>query len=95
MDPLAGWTIAVTAERRAAEQTELLQRRGAEVVLTPLVASSPVPERTSRDATAELLRAPLDDLVATSGVGVRTWIAMAWTWDLAEPLVDAHAGGDG
>ncbi len=89
MDPLAGWTVAVTAERRAAEQTELLQRRGAEVVLAPLVASSPVPETASRQATAELVDARPDVLVATSGVGLRTWIAMAWTWDLAEPLLDA------
>jgi uroporphyrinogen-III synthase len=89
VDPLAGWTVAVTADRRSAEQTELLQRRGADVLLTPLVTAAPVPEADVRGATEELLRGPIDVLVASTGVGLRTWIAMSWTWDLGERLLAA------
>ena len=87
MDPLAGWTVAVTAGRRAAEQTELLQRRGADVMLAPLVASTPVPDLEIRSATEALLAEPTDVFVATTGVGLRTWVAMSWTWDLGERVL--------
>ena len=88
MDHLAGWTIAVTSDRRADEQAELLQRRGADVVLSPLVESCPVPEAEVRAATLELVRAPVDVLVATTGVGMRSWLAMSWSWGLGEDLVE-------
>jgi uroporphyrinogen-III synthase len=87
MDVLAGWTIAVTAERRAAEQAELLQRRGAEVLVAPVVTSAPVPEADTRVATEALLSGPLDALVVTSAVGARAWLAMAWSWDLGPALL--------
>jgi uroporphyrinogen-III synthase len=89
MDHLAGWTIAVTADRRAAEQAELLQRRGSDVVLAPLLHTAPVAEAQVRDATFEVLSAPVDVVVATTGAGVRSWLAMAWTWGVGEALGDA------
>src|SRR5690349_12960865 len=88
MDPLAGWTIAVTCDRRADEQAELLQRRGADVVLVPLVASQPVAEDEVRAATQRVLSGPLDVLVATTGVGMRSWLAMAWAWGLGDDLIE-------
>jgi uroporphyrinogen-III synthase len=94
VDHLAGWTIAVTAERRAAEQADLLQRRGAEVVLAPLVASTAVADAEVRAATLALLQGPLDTLVVSSGVGVRAWMAMAWTWGLGERLTAALQATD-
>lgn len=94
VDHLSGWTIAVTADHRAAEQAALLQRRGAEVVLAPLVAVVPVPDTDVRAATAELVSAPLDAFVATSAAGFRSWLAMAWTWDLGHALVDALRATD-
>jgi len=48
MDPLAGWTVAVTAERRAAEQVALLQNRGVAVLLTPTVRAERVADATLR-----------------------------------------------
>ena len=87
MDHLAGWTIAVTSDRRADEQAELLQRRGADVVLSPLVESCPAPEAEVLAATAELVRAPVDVFVATTGVGMRSWLAMSWSWGLGDDLV--------
>lgn len=89
MDPLAGWTVAVTAERRADEQAALLQRRGAEVLLTPLVRSRLVPEAVVRAATVELLDGPVDVVVATTGVGIRSWLAWSWTWGVGDALLDA------
>lgn len=94
MDHLAGWTIAVTAEHRAAEQAALLQRRGAEVVLAPLVQVEPVADAEVRAATTALVSAPLDAFVATSALGVRSWLAMAWTWDLGDALLEALRGTD-
>jgi uroporphyrinogen-III synthase len=84
VDHLAGWTIAVTADHRAVEQAALLQRRGAEVVLAPLVATAPVPEPEAREATAALVSGPVDVFVATSAGGLRSWLAMTWTWGLGE-----------
>jgi uroporphyrinogen-III synthase len=89
VEHLAGWTVAVTAERRAQEQAELLQRRGADVVLTPLVSSRAVDEAEVLGATRTLLAQPLDLVVASSAVGLRTWLAMAWTWDLADDVLHA------
>ena len=86
MEHLAGWTVAVTADRRAAEQAELLQRRGADVVMTPLVQARPLDEAEIRTATDDLLRGPLDLVVATSAVGLRSWLSMAWTWDLGDEV---------
>lgn len=88
VDHLAGWTIAVTADRRADEQAALLQRRGADVVLAPVVASTPVDDAEVRAATEAMLAAPVDALVATSGAGIRSWLAMSWTWGLGEELLD-------
>jgi uroporphyrinogen-III synthase len=92
MDHLAGWTVAITADRRAPEQAELLQRRGADVVLAPLVHARPMAEGAIRGATDELLRAPIDLVIATSAVGLRTWLAMAWTWDLGDRVLATLRG---
>lgn len=94
MDHLCGWTVAVTADHRATEQAALLQRRGADVVLAPLVEAVPVEEPLVRSATAELVGAPVDVFVATSAGGLRSWLAMAWTWDLGEALLDRLRAAD-
>lgn len=89
MDHLAGWTVAVTSDRRAQEQAELLQRRGADVVLAPLVQARPVAEDAVRGATNEFVRAPVDIVIAASAVGLRSWLAMTWTWDLGERILES------
>jgi uroporphyrinogen-III synthase len=87
MDPLAGWTVAVTAERRAREQVELLQRRGASVLLVPTVRAERVDDATVRSATAALIERPPDLLIASSAPAVQGWIATAWSWGLGPPLI--------
>ena len=44
MGPLAGYTIGVTADRRAEEQAQLLERRGARVLHGPTIRTLPLAE---------------------------------------------------
>ena len=93
MEPLAGWSVGVTADRRANEQIAMLQRRGATVQLGPVIRTLPLgAEAGLRAATASLIADPPDVLVATTGIGVRSWFASAWTWGLGDALTDALAG---
>lgn len=89
MDPLAGWTVAVTAERRAADQVGLLQNRGATVMLAPAVRAERVEAATVRAATASVVDRPPDLWVASSAAAVQGWIATAWSWGLGPALVRA------
>ena len=87
---LAGWTVAVTAGRRAAEQIELLERRGAQTVHVPTIVTTPLgPEAGLRDATAELLEQPPDVLVATTALGMRGWFSSSWAWGQGDALHEA------
>jgi len=76
--PLAGFTVGVTADRRADEQAELLRRRGAEVVHGPVIRTLPLADGPALDAATEALIAePPDTLVALTGLGVRSWFEAA------------------
>jgi uroporphyrinogen-III synthase len=92
MDPLAGWTVAVTAERRAREQVELLRRRGATVMLVPTVRAERVDDATLRSATAAVVERAPDIWVACTAAGVQGWIATAWSWGLGPALVGTLRG---
>lgn len=84
---LAGALVGVTAWRRADEQAELLARRGARVVRAPTVKLVPLgAEEAVREATVALLDEPPDVVVANTGVGMRTWLALADSWGLGESL---------
>ncbi|MBB4931950.1 uroporphyrinogen-III synthase [Lipingzhangella halophila] len=86
--PLAGFTVAVTAARRADELSTLLRRKGAEVIAAPALRIVPLSD-DQRLATAsrELIHRPADIVIATTGIGFRGWIEGCDTWGLAEPLV--------
>jgi uroporphyrinogen-III synthase len=85
--PLAGYTVAVTAERRRAELTVLLQRRGARVVGAPAICIVPLPDDSAlHAATAACVRRPPDVVVATTGIGFRGWLEAAEGWGLGEAL---------
>jgi uroporphyrinogen-III synthase len=77
--PLAGYRVGVTAARKVDEQVALLERRGAECVWAPALSTNPnhVDADELRRATAEVLRAPVDLFLATTGIGMRTWFAAA------------------
>ena len=89
LDPtLAGCTMLVTADRRASELGGALQRRGATVRYAP--ALSMVPNDSDAllaAATRELLAAPPDIAVVTTGIGFRAWVEAADAIGLAEPLL--------
>ncbi|TYP84643.1 uroporphyrinogen-III synthase [Blastococcus xanthinilyticus] len=89
--PLAGYTVAVTAARRKEELGALLDRRGARVLYAPAIRIVPLSDDTELvAATRRVLAAPVDLVVATTGVGFRGWLEAADAWDL--PLV-AHLSG--
>jgi uroporphyrinogen-III synthase len=85
--PLTGYTVAVTAARRREELGTLLERRGARVLYAPAIRIVPLADDTELvAATRAVLAAPVDLVVATTGVGFRGWLSAAGTWDL--PLVE-------
>jgi uroporphyrinogen-III synthase len=85
--PLAGYTVAVTAARRREELGALLDRRGARVVYAPAIRIVPLADDAELVAATEaVLSAPVDLVVATTGVGFRGWLEAAAAWDL--PLVE-------
>lgn len=88
--PLTGWRIGITAHRRADEQAELLRRRGATVVNGAVVRTLALDDdRRLREATDALLTQPPDVVVATTGIGIRSWFGVAETWGLDGTLTAA------
>lgn len=85
--PLLGFTVGVTAARRRDELVALLKRRGARVVEAPTVRILPLEDDAElRRATERCLTAPLDYVVATTGVGWRGWMSAADGWGLGRAL---------
>jgi uroporphyrinogen-III synthase len=93
LPPLRGYTVAVTAARRSEELGALLDRRGARVVHAPAIRIVPLADDGDLvAATREVLAAPVDLVVATTGVGFRGWLeaAEAWGLPLREHLLSAR-----
>ncbi|GAA0530298.1 uroporphyrinogen-III synthase [Saccharopolyspora subtropica] len=92
-EELAGYTVAVTAARRADELATLLERRGARVVHGPALRILPLADDTElRRASEECVSSPPDAVVATTGIGFRGWIEAAEGWGLGRDLLDALRG---
>lgn len=92
-EPLAGFTVGVTAARRREELGALLQRRGARVVDAPAIRIVPLADDGElRAATQECLAGPLDVVVATTGIGFRGWLEAAEGWGQGAALVKHLAG---
>ncbi len=89
MGALHGFTVAVTADRRWDEQTQLLERRGARVVHGPTIRTLPLgDEDRLRLATESLIADPPDVVLFTTGLGVRSWLAGAEGLGLGDALLD-------
>ncbi|MCG5117413.1 MULTISPECIES: uroporphyrinogen-III synthase [unclassified Streptomyces] len=87
---LTGFTVGVTAARRREELTALLRRRGARVVEAPALRIVPLENDAElRAATERCLAAPLDYVVATTGVGWRGWMSAAEGWGHGAALTAA------
>lgn len=90
--PLAGFTVAVTAERRRDEQTVLLERRGARVVRVPAITNVPLlDDEALRAATLDCVETVPDLVVVTTGIGFRGWLEAAEGWGLGDALRAALA----
>jgi DNA-binding response OmpR family regulator len=74
--PLAGFTVAVTADRRRDELANLLESQGARVVVAPTLRVVP-PGEPAPIRTAD---SPPDLVLATAGLGRRGWTAVARHW---------------
>ncbi len=87
VQPLAGFTVAVTAARRREELGGLLRRRGARVVYAPaLTIIALADDAQLLAATRQCLDTRVDVTVATTGIGFRGWMEAADGWDLGEQL---------
>jgi uroporphyrinogen-III synthase len=80
--PLAGFTVAVTADRRRPagddELGGLLEQYGARVVPAPALRIVPVPDDGQIEtATVAVVDRPPDVVVVTTGVGLRGWLEAA------------------
>ena len=85
--PLAGYTVGVTAARRADEIGGLLARRGAAVLHAPALRIVPLADDTDlHKATLDLIGTPPDTVVATTGIGFRGWMEAAEGWGEADRL---------
>ena len=86
-DPLAGFTIGVTADRRSDEQIKLLTSRGATCLHGPVIKTHPIgSEDDLVAATRVLVETPPDIVVLTTGVGVRGWLEAAEAAHLGDEL---------
>lgn len=86
-EPLTGFTVAVTADRRRDELSALLERRGARVVLAPALRIVPLADDTDlRAATMTCIARPPEIAVINTGIGLRGWLEAAEGWGLSEPL---------
>ncbi|MEV6736864.1 uroporphyrinogen-III synthase [Streptomyces sp. NPDC051104] len=86
--PLEGFTVGVTAARRADELGALLQRRGASVLHAPALRIVPLADDGELlAATKELIDQAPDTAVATTAIGFRGWIEAADGWGLGEDLL--------
>lgn len=84
---LAGFTVAVTAERRRDEMAALLTRRGARVVTASTISIVPLADDEAlRAATAACIGLAPDLVVATTGFGFRGWLETAEGWGMGDDL---------
>ncbi|MBO0693112.1 MAG: uroporphyrinogen-III synthase [Acidimicrobiaceae bacterium] len=87
---LRGFTVGITADRRADEQAVLFERRGASILHGPAIRTLPLgAEGPLRAATEAIIATPPDVLIANTGLGIRSWLGAADTWDLGAPLLGA------
>lgn len=91
-DQLVGFTIGVTADRRAEDQIAALARRGAEVLHAPTLRIQPTEEddRLVADTRAVLASRP-DFVLATTSYGFRGWLEAADAAGLGPALHDVLA----
>jgi uroporphyrinogen-III synthase len=92
-EPLGGFTVGVTADRRRDELAALLERRGARVVLAPALRIVPIADDVElRAQTAALVASPPTIAFVSTGIGLRGWLEAAEGWGLADGLATVLGG---
>ena len=92
-NPLAGFTVGITAARRREEFGAALQRRGATIVYGPAIQIVQVEDDDAlREVTQSCIDTPADIVVATTGIGFRAWVEAADGWGLGAALLTAMSG---
>lgn len=87
---LDGFTVGITADRRADEQVSLFERRGATVLHGPSIRTLPLGDDDGLRAITEAVIAdPPQVLIANTGIGIRSWFGAAESWGLGEALLAA------
>ncbi|MGK9146135.1 uroporphyrinogen-III synthase [Plantibacter flavus] len=85
---LAGCVILVTAERRSTELASALERRGAVIRHAPSLSMLPLDDDVAlAAATRSVIDDPPDIVVATTGIGFRSWIDSAESLGLGDELL--------
>ncbi|MDH6281992.1 uroporphyrinogen-III synthase [Prescottella agglutinans] len=91
---LTGFTVGITASRRADELATLLTRRGAAVVLEPAIRIVPLADDAElARVTDAVIADPPDVTVATTGIGFRGWMGAADGWGNGDQLLAALGTG--
>src|ERR1044071_1385068 len=91
--PLAGFTVGVTAARRADELGAPPQRRGAAVLHAPALRIVQLADDSELlAATKQLISQAPDIVVATTAIGFRGWIEAADGWGLGSDLLSCLGG---
>lgn len=86
---LNGFTIGVTADRRAEDQLTILRGRGADCIHGPTIRTRPLrSDADIRTVTEDLLVHPPCVVVLNTGIGVRGWLEAADSLLLGEELRD-------
>lgn len=94
MGALDGFTVGVTADRRAEDQAKLLMRLGARVVHGATVATAPIDHLDTDlvQTTEAIIEDPPDLMIATTGIGMRAWFDAVEAAGRYEALAGALAG---
>lgn len=87
---LSGARVLVTAQRRADDIVNALQRRGASVVVaSSLGVESHIDEESLVAETRALVERPADVVVVTTGIGFRSWLDTAEAVGLGHELLES------
>lgn len=87
-EQLAGFTIALTSDRRSEELIASFARRGAAVLHAPTLRIIPLVEDAELlEATARVIADPPDDVIVTTAIGFRGWVEAADAAGMAPDLL--------
>ena len=89
---LLGVTIGVTSDRRSNDMIATFARKGARVVHAPTMRIVPITEDEKLIAdTRDVIDDPPDDVLVTTGIGLRGWVEAADAAGLAAPLLQTFS----